>query len=174
MDEALRRFLVLHGKRAQTDGMVRHRNVFEGESAQRFLHEVCAQLAEQNIVRVFELKVGTEVVASRMGFVVGGSLYLYYSGFDPAWARYGVMTTTVAEAIKYAIAHGLRSVNLSPGTDVSKTRWSPRQRPIWQATQTANRWRSRAARGCFAYVQDSLQAPRWFTPLLAIAKRRWE
>jgi CelD/BcsL family acetyltransferase involved in cellulose biosynthesis len=174
MDEALQRFLVLHAKRAKTAEMVRHRNVFAGESAQRFLHEVCALLAEQNVVRVFELKIGSQVVASRIGFVVGGSLYLYYSGFDPAWGRYGVMTTAVAEAIKYAIAHGLRSVNLSPGTDVSKTRWSPRQRPIWQATQTANRWRSRAARRCFDYVRDSSQAPRWFAPLLAITKRRWE
>jgi CelD/BcsL family acetyltransferase involved in cellulose biosynthesis len=174
MDEALRRFLGLHGKRAQTAEMVRHRNVFAGDSAQRFLYEVCALLAEQNIVRVFELKVGTQVVASRIGFVVGGSLYLYYSGFDPAWARYGVMTTTVAEAIKYAIAHGLASVNLSPGTDVSKTRWGPRQTRIWQATQTANRWRSRAAHGCFTYVMDSPQTPTWIAPLLAIAKRRWE
>jgi CelD/BcsL family acetyltransferase involved in cellulose biosynthesis len=34
-------------------------------------------------------------------------------------------TTTVAETIKWAIARGLRRVNLSTGTDVSKTRWSP-------------------------------------------------
>jgi hypothetical protein len=37
------------------------------------------------------------------------------------------MTTTMAEAIKYAIAGRLRSVNLSPGTDVGKTRWGPRE-----------------------------------------------
>ena len=36
---------------------------------------------------------------------------------------YSVMTTTVAETLKWAIEHGFRSVNLSPGTDVSKTRW---------------------------------------------------
>ncbi len=33
------------------------------------------------------------------------------------------MTTTVAETFKWAIERGIRSVNLSPGTDVSKTRW---------------------------------------------------
>jgi CelD/BcsL family acetyltransferase involved in cellulose biosynthesis len=33
------------------------------------------------------------------------------------------MTTTVAEAIKWAIEQRFRAVNLSPGTDVSKTRW---------------------------------------------------
>jgi CelD/BcsL family acetyltransferase involved in cellulose biosynthesis len=76
-------------------------------------------------LRVFELKVADRVVASRLGFLLGDELYLYFSGFDPAMARYSVMTTTVAETIKWAIAQGVRFVNLSPGTDVSKTRWSP-------------------------------------------------
>jgi len=56
---------------------------------------------------------------------VGDALYLYYSGYDPAFGDYSVMTTTVAEAIKYAIEHGFRRVNLSTGSDVSKTRWNP-------------------------------------------------
>ena len=56
----------------------------------------------------FQLKVGEQIVALRIGFAVGTSLYLYYSGFDDAWARYSVMTTTVAEAIKYAIAQRLQ------------------------------------------------------------------
>ena len=49
-----------------------------------------------------------QIVAMRLGFVVDDSLYLYYSGYDPLWARYSVMTTTVAEALKYAIACGLQ------------------------------------------------------------------
>jgi CelD/BcsL family acetyltransferase involved in cellulose biosynthesis len=35
------------------------------------------------------------------------------------------MTTLVVEAIKWAIHKGLRTVNLSTGTDVSKLRWGP-------------------------------------------------
>jgi CelD/BcsL family acetyltransferase involved in cellulose biosynthesis len=64
-------------------------------------------------------------VAARVAFLLQDELYLYFSGFDPKWARYSVMTTTVAETIKWAIQHRLRAVNLSTGTDVSKTRWSP-------------------------------------------------
>jgi hypothetical protein len=33
------------------------------------------------------------------------------------------MTTTVVETLEYAIREGMASVNLSTGTDASKTRW---------------------------------------------------
>ena len=33
--------------------------------------------------------------------------------------------STVAEALKFAIANNFATVNLSPGNDVSKTRWGP-------------------------------------------------
>jgi CelD/BcsL family acetyltransferase involved in cellulose biosynthesis len=37
------------------------------------------------------------------------------------------MTTVVAVAIRWAIGERLRTVNLSTGRDVSKTRWGPRE-----------------------------------------------
>ena len=88
---------------------------------------ICDRLAARGAVRLFALKIGGQIVAMRLGFVVDDSLYLYYSGYDPTWARYGVMTTTVAEALKYAIARGFKTVNLSPGREISKVRWGPRQ-----------------------------------------------
>jgi len=66
------------------------------------------------MMRVFQLAIAGDVVALRIGFVIGGSLYLYYSGFDPRWSKYSVMTTTVVEAVKYAIGQGLTAINLSP------------------------------------------------------------
>jgi hypothetical protein len=59
-----------------------------------FLYAVCNNLAARDAVRLFQLRIGAEIVASRIGFAVGDSIYLYYSGFDPAWGRYSVMTTT--------------------------------------------------------------------------------
>jgi CelD/BcsL family acetyltransferase involved in cellulose biosynthesis len=122
---AVERLFALHGARAQvTDGVV-HRNVFADAPARAFVLDVCHRLAERGATRVFELRIGAEVVASRIGFILGDSLYLYYSGYDPKWGDYSVMTTTVAEALKYAIANGLKEANLSFGADVSKTRWDP-------------------------------------------------
>ena len=61
-----------------------------------------------------------------LGFLLlGDEPYMYFSGYDLAWSRYSVMTTLVAEAMQWAIAHRMRLFNLSTGADVSKTRWRP-------------------------------------------------
>jgi CelD/BcsL family acetyltransferase involved in cellulose biosynthesis len=143
--DALQRFFELHALRANLDGAVAHPDHFASGVARRFLLEVCARLAQRGGVRVFQLTVAGETVAVRIGFVVGDSLYLYYSGFDPRWSKYSVMTTTVVEAIKYAISQGYRTVNLSTGTDVSKTRWGPREIQIARATQVSPSGLSRLA-----------------------------
>ena len=125
---ALDRLLELHALRAgMAWGRKRNRaNSFTGRASSEFLYEVCASLAARDAVRVFQLKIGAIIVAAQIGFIVGDSMYLYHSGFDPAWARYSVMTTTVAEAFKYAIAYGLKTVSLSLTRVPSKARWRPR------------------------------------------------
>lgn len=127
MREALGHFFRLHGARAEVEGTVPHRDVFNSEARRRFLVDVCERLATQGRTRIFLLKLDDQVVATRIGFAMGESIYLYYSGYDPAFAKYSVMTTTVAEALKYAISSGFCSTNLSNGNDVSKTRWAPRE-----------------------------------------------
>lgn len=124
--QALKRFLELHAMRANMTWGPEHPNRFSGPTLQSFLHSLCERLAARDSVRVFQLRIGNEIVASRIGFAVGDSIYLYYSGFDPTWARHSVMTTTLAETFKYAIEHGFRTVNLSIGGEQSKFRWRPR------------------------------------------------
>ena len=123
--EALERFFDLHGRRAELDGTVAHANAFGTAAARAFLRDYAGGLAAAGRLRIFQLKVRDEVVATRVGFLHGDELYLYFSGYDPAYGRYSIMTTTVAEALKWAIGAGVRIVNLSSGTDVSKTRWRP-------------------------------------------------
>jgi CelD/BcsL family acetyltransferase involved in cellulose biosynthesis len=131
---ALERFFFLHQARSELSGTVNHRNVFDAAMARRFLGEVCQRFAEKGTLRIFALKIGERTAAMRIGFVLGDSLYLYYSGYDPEFGKYSVMTTVVAEAIKYAIEHGFATVNLSTGNDVSKTRWSPSEVIFRQAS----------------------------------------
>jgi len=96
IDELVR----LHRARAERTDTVQHTNVFTKGSATRFLSEVCESHAARGRTRVFSLEIEGRTVAARLGFVVGDSLYLSYSGYDPAFARYSVMTTVVAEAMK--------------------------------------------------------------------------
>jgi CelD/BcsL family acetyltransferase involved in cellulose biosynthesis len=170
---ALERLFVLHTLRAAMPGSVPHPDHFAGVAARRFLHEVCGELAVRDKVRVFQLEIAGCVVASRIGFEIGGSLYLYYSGFDPEWSKYSVMTTTVAEAIKYAIARGLTTVNLSPGNDVSKTRWSPREMPLQIAYEHSGRVRSRLVRHVYVRARSGAGLQGWLLNRLIPGRRHW-
>jgi len=122
---AVRTFLALHANRSRATNTIKHLDVFESQRAQSFLHELATVSAHRNELRIFQLLIGDAVVATRIGFLSGNELYLYYSGYDTAWGGYSVMTTLLAEALKWAIDHGVGIVNLSTGTDVSKLRWSP-------------------------------------------------
>jgi CelD/BcsL family acetyltransferase involved in cellulose biosynthesis len=125
MGAALEPFFQLHAARANLPGAPTHANVFGSSQTRTFLRELCEQLAERDVTRIFSLRIGDTVVAARIAFELSGVLYLYYSGWDSAYGGYSIMTTLVAEMIQYAIRRGLRAVHLSTGTDVSKTRWGP-------------------------------------------------
>src|SRR5262249_41048369 len=101
----------------------RHPDHFPTARHQDFLRRVAHDLAVQGRFLACRLRVNGAIVASRLVFLTHNQLYFYYSGFDPAWSRYSVATTTMAECIKLAIERGLKAVNLSPGTDQGKTRW---------------------------------------------------
>jgi len=123
---ALDDFYRLHSARARLEGVPPHSDMFETPHARAFLHDICQRLAQRGACRVFRLWIDDRVVATRIGFELSGVQYLYYSGWDPAYARYSVMTTLVAEIVRDSIRRGLRAVHLSTGSDVSKTRWGPR------------------------------------------------
>jgi len=170
---ALDQFLALHRMRASLPNTVGHPDRFASQVCRDFLYAVCERLAARGAVRLFALKIGLRVVAMRLGFVVHDSLYLYYSGFDPEWARFGVMTTTVAEAIKYAIAHGLKTVHLSPTRDVSKTRWGPRQVDYGSAYEPKGRLRSRLAHRAYLSARSETGFQSKLLQRLNAARRMW-
>ena len=95
--EALGRLLVLHAARADAAASIKHPNVFASPVTSSFMLEYCTNLARRGALRIFQLVIDDEVVASRIGFILGDELYLYYSGYEPRWGRYSVMTTVVVE-----------------------------------------------------------------------------
>ena len=143
--QALSAFFTLHASRGQADNMVHHPDVFRGATDRAFLTEFATTMARRDQLRVFQLLVGGRVVATRIGFLYGEELYLYYSGFEPDMGKYSVMTTTVVEALKWAIEQRLRVVNLSSGTDVSKLRWGPTGVEFRTLMEISPGWRATAA-----------------------------
>jgi CelD/BcsL family acetyltransferase involved in cellulose biosynthesis len=157
VEPIVERFLELHGARASVQTGVRHRNVFDSAASRAFLRDVVRGLCERDRTRVFVLRLGGDVVAIRIGFVLNGALYLYYSGYDPAFGKYSIMTTCVAEAIRWAIDERLQVVNLSTGHDVSKTRWSPSSTVYRCGLVDSPSWRGPSMHWAFRLGEDRLR-----------------
>lgn len=174
-DAAIARFLALHSARAAAALPVRHRNVFASERSRAFLAEFAGGMAARGQLQVFEIAIGGEIIASRLGFTLGRTLYLYYSGYDPAWSRYSIMTTVLAEALRWAIAEGYACANLSTGSDVSKTRWHPAELRFDTLLLRRHAWAARLAHSSYAALSEGLGARQrggGLAALLAGALRR--
>lgn len=117
-------FYELHSKRADRTAKTVHPNYFEKIQHRQFLEGLVQSL---NIIEplLFVIKHNEKVIAARLGFGMNNTIYLYYSGYDPAYSQLSVMTRLVTEAIKQAIENGMKWLNLSTGQDESKMRWSP-------------------------------------------------
>lgn len=166
VDRALDTFLTLHAMRAREPGAPLHPDRFDADAPRRFLRQVCGRLSARGQACVLSLMIGDRVVASRVAFQLPHCLYLYYSGYDPAWGKYSVATTLVAEAIKLAIARGVPRLHLSMGQDVSKSRWGPetslRHDALWVSPRSA----SRAAHWLYTQSKDSAVLERTVGHLL--------
>jgi CheY-like chemotaxis protein len=124
---SLDRLFALHSERAQLKYATRHRDLFAQASHRAFISDVANQFAERDQLRIFELEVDGKIVASRMAFLLGDELYLYYSGYDLEWRKHSIMTTLMCECFKWAIERSVKVVNLSKGKDPSKLRWRGRE-----------------------------------------------
>ena len=159
MRPALQDFFHLHSRRAALTGTVWHPDLFQDARGSAFLVDVCERLADRGEAFVFRLRIDGRVVATRIGLAASDCLYLYYSGYDPEYARYSIMTTTLVEALKYAIGARYRTANLGSGRDLSKTRWNPREVDYHQGVQVSHELRGRAAHKAFALASGALQSP---------------
>jgi CelD/BcsL family acetyltransferase involved in cellulose biosynthesis len=149
VEAAMARFLTLHAARADAVGMISHPQKFARAHERSFLGGYLRSAAARGELRIFELEIDGAVVASRVSFLLGSDLYLYFAGYDPAWKNYSVMTVLMSEVFKWAFEHGVERVNLSTGRDQSKERWKAREVLFGNAVQISPTWRARAAFGPF-------------------------
>jgi len=174
VEPALAEFFRLHRLRSQMPAAVVHQDAFKAESSRRFLTAVCHRFALRGRLRLLELRIGGRVVATRIAFVCQDSLYLYYSGYEPAFGRYSVMTTLLAEAVRYAIDAGLASVNLSTGRDVGKLRWGPQETQYRDALVISPSLRGGIAHAACVLAKRTLEAARQRSSLFDSLGRRAE
>jgi CelD/BcsL family acetyltransferase involved in cellulose biosynthesis len=158
LDAVLDDFFRLHRARAAVRDGTPHADHFSRPEAQLFLRRVSKRLAEAGLLSVSVCEADEKCVAVHLNLEMDGTLYLYYSGFDPASAQYGVMTYTTTEAIKSAMHRRLHDVNFSPGVDQAKKRWDVTMTPMARLSIVLDRRRSRAR---FALYRALRKASGW-------------
>jgi CelD/BcsL family acetyltransferase involved in cellulose biosynthesis len=118
------RFLGLHQQRAEQDVDVRHPDAFADSRRREFLRELLPVLGKGGLASIYELELDGDVVAAQLVLHAPGVSYIHSSGFRADVWELGPVTHLQGEAIKDAADRGEAWVNMSPGPNVAKLRWS--------------------------------------------------
>jgi CelD/BcsL family acetyltransferase involved in cellulose biosynthesis len=121
LPEAIR----LHRTRASTDhvSQVKHWDHFYRDDRAAFLQELAPLLAARGEFKVGVLRIDGDIVAAQMWMERSKTMSMYYSGFLPEWAPYGVQLVTTLEVLKHAMARGVEHVEFLRGGGQVKERW---------------------------------------------------
>ena len=118
------RFLGLHQMRAEQEVSVRHPDAFADPRRRGFMRALLPRLGARGLATVYELQLDGQVMAAQLALHAPGLTYIHSSGFAAEIWDLGPVTHLQGEAISAAADRGERWVNLSPGPNVAKLRWS--------------------------------------------------
>ena len=118
----------LHRERAEASMRIAHDDYFDHPNRRAFIREVAPILAEQGQVRIGTIRVGDEPLAAQMWLEKGDAMFLYYSGFLPAWKAHSVALLATIGAFQDAIGRGTRQIEFLAGGGHPKERWDTQQR----------------------------------------------
>jgi CelD/BcsL family acetyltransferase involved in cellulose biosynthesis len=85
-----------------------------------FFREMTATMAAEGMLRFYFLTFDGEAVASVLNFDLGGQLYMYNSGYDPAYSHYAVGLMSKTLLIRDAIENGRHCVDFLRGDESYK------------------------------------------------------
>lgn len=85
-----------------------------------FFREMTATMAAEGMLRFYFLTFDGEAVASVLNFDLGGQLYMYNSGYDPAYSHYAVGLMSKTLLIRDVIESGRHCVDFLRGDESYK------------------------------------------------------
>lgn len=85
-----------------------------------FFREIVPAMADEAMLRFYVLTFDGQPVASVLNFDLNGGLYMYNSGYDPAYSRYAVGLMSKAMLVRDAIEQGRSCVDFLRGDESYK------------------------------------------------------
>ena len=124
---ALQAFIRLHNKR--WDSRAGSQAVPDSSIVQ--FHEQWSRIAlDRGWLRLSILHFDQTPVAGAYRFAYGGKLYFYLSGFDPAYATFGVGNICLEEGLREAFEEGLEEYDFLHGDERYKYHWAHEYRAL--------------------------------------------
>jgi CelD/BcsL family acetyltransferase involved in cellulose biosynthesis len=169
---ALPTLWALHSARAAARTKIRHHDYMKPPARRAFLAEVLPLLASRGEAAIGLMKVDGVSVGAQIWLERDGSIFLYYSGFDPVWSRYSVAMITTSEILRDAIARGIIRVEFLRGANHFKSRWGTEARVETESVLARHR-RLIQAREAYLLKKKRLRRrfDRWLTRLEGIVPR---
>ena len=107
---------------------------FMTPAMQRFFRGLALALSEEGLLRLWFLELEGRRVASLFSFDCGDELWLYNSGYDPAFASVSVGLVSKALALRQAIADGKRCYDFLRGAEPYKYDLGARDLEVFRCT----------------------------------------
>jgi CelD/BcsL family acetyltransferase involved in cellulose biosynthesis len=101
---------------------------------ERFFRRVAGQLALKGIARLRFLEFEGKRVATSLSWVIGGTRYLYNSGYDPEFRELSVGLINHVYAIRASIAEGIKVFDFMRGSEPYKYHLGGQDRAIYRIT----------------------------------------
>jgi CelD/BcsL family acetyltransferase involved in cellulose biosynthesis len=105
---------------------------FMSEQMGRFFHRMAPVMAQEGMVRLYELELDGKAVASVLCFDQARRLFLYNSGYDPEYASLSVGLASKALCLRDAIESGYRRVDFLRGHEPYKYDLGGRDQTIYR------------------------------------------
>jgi CelD/BcsL family acetyltransferase involved in cellulose biosynthesis len=97
-----------------------------------FFREMTAVMANAGMLRMYSLTFDGEHVAMVLNFDIGGRLYMYNSGYDPAYSHYAVGLMSKALLLRDAIENGRAAVDFMRGDESYKYDLGGKDRKVYR------------------------------------------
>ena len=121
LSQAMDTLVVLHRKRWHERGIM---TAFDDSRFVGFHREMASLALEQGWLRLHQLRVGDEAIATLYGFQYRDTFYHYQGGFDPDWGDYSPGYLLLVHAMENAIGDGAREFDFLRGPEDYKLDWA--------------------------------------------------
>jgi CelD/BcsL family acetyltransferase involved in cellulose biosynthesis len=124
--ELMNALLRLHTARWNAKGEI---GMIAANRSGEFLSDIAQQFEKRDMLRLFTLTCGTDVVAVILAFACDGRVFGYLTGSEPAFHCYSVASLLLHESLRFCCAHGFRVWNFCRGDEPYKADWGARTVP---------------------------------------------